>query len=167
MLKMRSIPRIGVLIFLAVFLWPCWFSYTQGLSSDYLIKNAKELDGKTVVYVGEVIGDIMPRGDFVWVNVNDGKNAIGIWMTKEMTKEIIFSGSYKTTGDLLEVTGIFNKACKEHGGDLDIHALSVKKIDAGRIMNEKLRMNIAKRNFAVVLFGVILAIWILKILKIR
>ena len=47
-----------------------------------------------IVYAGEVIGDVMVRGDFVWVNINDGENAIGVWLDKELAREIQFTGSY-------------------------------------------------------------------------
>jgi len=30
----------------------------------------------------------MVRGDFAWVNVNDGENAIGVWLSKELAGEI-------------------------------------------------------------------------------
>jgi hypothetical protein len=73
--------------------------YAQQISSTELINNAGEYDGKSVVYVGEAVGDVMVRGDFVWVNVNDGKNAIGVWMSKELAKEIRFTGSYHSKGD--------------------------------------------------------------------
>lgn len=107
---------------ISVMLFFCAICYAPPLSSTELINNAKEYDGKSVVYTGEVIGDVMVRGDFVWVNLNDGENAIGIWLDKETAKEIQFTGSYRAKGDRLEVTGVFHRACIQHGGDLDIHA---------------------------------------------
>jgi len=35
-------------------------------------------------------------------------------------------GDYKHHGDLVEVTGTFNAACPQHGGDVDIHATSLR-----------------------------------------
>jgi len=48
-------------------------AFAQSLSSSELIRNAKEYDGKLIVYSGEVIGDVMLRGEFAWVNINDGE----------------------------------------------------------------------------------------------
>ncbi len=137
--------------------------YAQPVSSTELINNAKQYDGKIVIYEGEVIGDIMKRGDFAWVNVNDGQSAIGIWINTSLVKDIVYTGSYKSVGDGVEVTGIFHRACPEHGGDLDIHAEVLRKTALGRSVQEKL--NPGKRNLVIVLLGVLCLIWILTLLK--
>jgi hypothetical protein len=127
-----------------------------------LINNAKLYDGKNVVYAGEVIGDIMIRGNFAWINVNDGKNAIGIWIDQALLKDIAYTGSYRAAGDQVEVTGIFHRACPLHGGDLDIHAQAIRKIASGASRREIL--NISKRNLAFVLFGsLILVLFLIRI----
>ncbi|MCX5703631.1 MAG: DNA-binding protein [Candidatus Omnitrophica bacterium] len=135
----------------------------QPVSSTELINNAKLYDGKAVVYEGEVIGDVMARGDYAWVNVNDGKNAIGIWIDASLANDIAYKGSYKAKGDWLEITGILHRACPQHGGDLDIHAFAIRKISPGRDMSE--RMVPDKKNFVIILFAVLCLIWILKLLK--
>jgi len=134
-----------------------WFLVTNcfaaPISSEELIQNAREYDGKTVVYKGEVIGDIMMRKEFVWINVNDGVNAIGIWSKKDLTRDILYTGGYKSRGDMVEVRGIFHRACLEHGGDLDIHIEELSKIDSGMVVTEKI--NFAKRNWAFILLGML------------
>jgi len=137
--------------------------FAQGLSSSELIKNAKEYDGKLITYTGEVIGDVMLRGEFAWVNINDGDNALGVWMGASLAKEIKFVGNYKSRGDSLEITGIFHRACPEHGGDLDIHAQALRKLTNGRIVTQIL--NLDKVDFSVVLFGALLLIWILSLFR--
>lgn len=136
-------------------------SHAQPVSSDELINNPSKYDGKTIVYGGEVIGDIMKRGEYAWLSVSDG-NAIGVWVPSDLLKEINFSGNYKTTGDSVEVVGIFNAACNVHGGDLDLHAQAIKKIRSGAPKEEK--VNTEKRNFALILAGILLLIWILTLL---
>ncbi len=130
----------------------------QGISSDALIKNAKIYDGKAVIYRGEVIGDVMKRGDFAWVNIHDGENAIGIWAPLVFTKEIVHTGSYRAKGDVIEVSGIFNRACSEHGGDLDLHAQTLRKIGSGKIVRE--RINPSKVIQASIILGVLFLVWI-------
>jgi hypothetical protein len=127
--------------------------YAQQISSTELINNAKEYDGKSVIYAGEAVGDVMARGDFVWVNVNDGENAIGVWLNKELAGEIQFTGSYHSKGDRLEITGVFQRNCIQHGGDMDIHAQGVRKISPGKLVDEKL--NTGKRNFVFILLGIL------------
>ena len=138
-------------------------AFSQSLNSSELIKNAKEYDGKLIVYSGEVIGDVMSRGEFAWVNLNDGENALGVWMGAALAQEIKFTGNYKSRGDRLEVVGVFHRACPEHGGDLDIHARSLFKIADGRIVKENL--NFDKVNLSLLLLGVLFLIWILTLFK--
>jgi hypothetical protein len=158
----RGYPLTVLLFFITLmFHSRCW---GQGvISSKELINNAKLYDGKTVVYAGEVIGDVMVRGDFAWVNLNDGLNAIGIWVPKSLIKDILYEGSYKSKGDWLEVIGTFRRNCPEHGGDLDIHAQAIRKTGAGRALTE--RLNVAKRNMFLVLTVILCLTLILRQLK--
>lgn len=137
--------------------------YAQSISSRELIENAKTYDAKTISYQGEVIGEVMCRGDYCWVNLNDGKNAIGIWLPKTSASIINYKGSYKAEGDWLEVTGIFNRACREHSGDLDIHAINIRKVKEGNALQEQI--NLKKRNLSLILLGILCIILILKRLK--
>ncbi len=127
--------------------------FAQPISSTELINKAREYDGKNLVYVGEVIGDVMARGDFAWVNMNDGENAIGIWLKKESAEQIQFAGSYHAKGDRLEISGIFNRGCIQHGGDMDIHAQTVRTISPGGPVREE--FDTRKRNVTFILLGVL------------
>lgn len=138
-------------------------AFSQGLSSNELLKNAKQYDGKPVTYSGEAIGDVMLRGEFAWVNINDGNNAIGAWMSAALAKEINFTGTYKSQGDTLEITGIFHRACLEHGGDLDIHAQKLRKLAGGKMVNQKI--DFLKVKIILILFGALFLIWILTLFK--
>ena len=137
--------------------------FAQGLSSSELINKSKEYDGRLITYTGEVIGDVMLRGEFAWVNINDGDNALGVWMSATLAKEIKFVGNYKFRGDSLEITGIFHHACLEHGGDLDIHAQTLRKLGNGRVVNQVL--NLDKKNLSLILLGALLLIWILSLFR--
>lgn len=96
-----------------------------------LIENAKMLDGQELVIEGEVIGEDMDRGDYSWVNINDSSNAIGIWLSTAEADKIEFYGNYKNIGDTVTVTGVFYRACKEHGGEADFHARSFEIEEKG------------------------------------
>ncbi len=105
--------------------------YAQPSTSLDLINNAKQYDGKTISYKGEVIGEVMVRGDYAWLHVNDGFIAVGIWAPKKMIQDVGCIGDYHKKGDSVEVSGTFHRSCLEHGGDLDIHASEIKKITSG------------------------------------
>ena len=113
-----------------------------------LIENMKTYDGKTVTIGGEAIGDLMVRGTHAWFTVDDdpysnksieaGGELVGmsnismsVWADKIDTDNIKILGGYKNKGDQVTVTGVFNRACQQHGGDTDIHAFSVEVIRPG------------------------------------
>lgn len=134
--------------------------YAQDISSTDLIKDAKLYDGKSVTYRGEVVGDIMIRGDYAWLSVNDDSNAIGVWINKDLIKDILYVGGYKAKGDLVEIMGKFNRSCIEHGGDLDIHAQSITKISSGSKISHAL--NLRAINSALGLFCIVLLVFLLR-----
>lgn len=115
-----------------------------------LIEQARALNGREVIYQGEVIGDIMPRQDHYWINVLGSGTAIGIWITTDQRSAINLAGQYGVRGDEVRITGQFNQACSEHGGDLDIHASSVEIIKMGGQVEQEL--NIARLAAAAGLF---------------
>jgi hypothetical protein len=107
----------------------------------------------------------MRRGESAWVNISDGNNALGVWMSAKEAKEIEFAGNYKNQGDNLEVTGVFHRACLEHGGDMDIHVKKLRKLAAGREIKRSLHAD--KKNLGIILFGALFSIWILTLFKRR
>ena len=127
---MKRLQIVCLLLLLMISAAAC--ASAAEMTSTDLIENAAALDKQTVVYIGEVIGDILPRGDHAWVNVSDGANAIGIWIDEAMLREISVVGRYGQTGDTVRVTGIFNRTCQEHGGDMDIHAERIDLIKSGQ-----------------------------------
>jgi hypothetical protein len=101
-----------------------------------LIENAKELDGQEVTVQGEAIGESMDRGNYSWININDGTNAIGIWLSKSDAEKVLNFGNYKNIGDTVKITGIFYRACKEHGGEADLHSNSLEIVEKGYRVKE-------------------------------
>ncbi|MGB7604815.1 MAG: hypothetical protein WBL93_04995 [Lutisporaceae bacterium] len=103
-----------------------------------LIEKAKELDRQEVTIQGEVIGERMDRVDFSWININDGTNAIGIWINKSEAVKISHYGNYKYKGDIVKITGTFHRACAEHGGEADLHNKSITIVEDGHPVKEQI-----------------------------
>lgn len=124
--------KISIIIAVIICICPT-ISLASGVdvTSNDLINNAGDFVGKEIVYTGEVIGDILSRGEHSWINVSDGSNAIGVWVQSELIGAIDSLGGYTTHGDTVRITGVFNRACPEHGGDMDIHAASIEIIQEG------------------------------------
>lgn len=96
-----------------------------------LIEKSKEFNNKDVIIQGEVVGEKMIRGEYAWININDGSNVIGIWAKNADFKDIKDYGNYKNKGNLVKVEGTFSRNCMEHGGDVDIHAKKVTVTEQG------------------------------------
>jgi hypothetical protein len=115
--------------------------------STILVEDATDWDGRLVEFTGEAIGEAMRRGTMAWIHLNDdaygladsGANAqlagfnggIGVWLDADDASIISMFGDYKHHGDLVDVTGTFNAACPLHGGDMDIHATSLRIVRPG------------------------------------
>ncbi|MEA4883961.1 MAG: hypothetical protein VB144_09980 [Clostridia bacterium] len=109
-----------------------------------LIEHAKELDGAIVEIQGELVGDMMLRGETAWINVSDDGVVCGVWGPALLFGEVNRSGGcYKRTGDVVRVMGVFRRADPEQGGELAVKAQDIqvaspaapaaKPVDAVRI----------------------------------
>lgn len=133
------LKQIKTLIIITAFI----ISFSENVYADeiidinYLIEHAAELDQKKVTVSGEAVGEAMNRGSHSWININDGTNAIGIWMNSTDAQKIKYFGSYKYNGDVLKVSGIFNRTCKEHGGESDIHGTTLEIEETGNGVEEQ------------------------------
>lgn len=93
----------------------------------------RSLDNATVVFTGEVVGDIMNGGDgYKWLNLlGDDGSGIGVLVTDEMAQRVVNTGDNSTTGSTLQVRGKCHIDCGDHQGELDVHALDIRVLDAG------------------------------------
>jgi hypothetical protein len=117
------------------------------VNSSTLVENANLWNGRIVAFKGEAIGEGMVRGKMAWLHLNDdaymeknieegavlgGYNSgHAVWVSAELAKKIRFFGDFKHDGDIVRVTGTFHAACREHGGDMDIHASSLEVLRPG------------------------------------
>lgn len=131
----KSVKKsIKIIILCFCCLFPLFFLQAHAarmLTINQLIEQENRLDQTLVTVRGEAIGEPLKRGSECWVNINDGTNAIGIKMKEEDAKKIKWFGSYKQKGDVIQIEGIFHKACSADGGETDIHSESVKIISHG------------------------------------
>ena len=103
------------------------------LSTTELVENSYKWDGKTVSFKGEVLQDLMVREDGTWMNLSDGNNtAMGVFVPKDVAMPVIsYAEDYRTAGDVVFITGVFHRACVQHDGETDIHAVSVTVLTPG------------------------------------
>lgn len=120
-----------ILICILVFSYSTTCKAKEYNNYNDLIENSKKIDSSNITLKGEAIGEGMNRGKYSWVNISDGSTAMGIWIESTLANNIKNYGKYGYKGDLVKINGTFNRACSEHGGDMDIHANSVEIIKAG------------------------------------
>lgn len=135
--------KISRLVVLAILFTTIFTTNVIGkeYSINDLIENGKNFDKKNISINGEAIGEALTRGDYTWININDSTNAIGVYMRTSDAKNVVNYGGFNKIGDTLQVKGVFNRACKEHGGDMDIHAKSVDIIRKGNNVVNKIYSN--------------------------
>lgn len=138
----------GLLLLTAVVLMGCVATAgASALSSVELIEHPAQWDGRVIVFTGEAVGEAMLRGDEAWLHLNDDAYADGsiaagaepqgynsgmaVVADAEDAAAITVFGDYRNQGDVVEVSGVFNAACPEHGGDMDIHATGLRIVDRG------------------------------------
>jgi len=131
------------------------------VSSKDLTSKAISYDNSTIEFQGEVVGDIMLRGDFGWINVLESKTAIGVWVNKTDIEKIKSTGDYFHKGDIIIITGIFHRSCQIHGGDMDIHANSIEIVKPGK----KIDHPIDKKKYAIIILLTVISIVLFLIYK--
>ncbi|MFH0925982.1 MAG: DNA-binding protein [bacterium] len=130
-LKTKRNLLISITVIILFFNVPITLAFQHIVPTNELIENAKKYDGNEVYFKGEVIGDVMQQGKFFWLNLYDGNEAMGIWGTIDLLPKITYIGDYKHKGDSVLVKGIFHRACSEHNGEIDIHALELELEEKG------------------------------------
>lgn len=136
---MRKTSKILISLFVfSLMLGGSCLASDQIVKINDLIEHTKSYDGQSVTVQGEAIGEALERGDYVWVNINDGSSATGIWMQKSDSSKIQTYGDYKHKGDTLKITGVFSRACAQHGGDVDIHCTDIEVVEQGHVIQRGL-----------------------------
>jgi hypothetical protein len=125
-----AVMALAVLIFAPV---PVRAEQPLLLSTTELVENSYKWDGKTVSFKGEVLQDLMVRKDGTWMNLSDDNNtAMGVFVPTDVVMPTISRVvDYRTIGDVVLITGVFHRACVQHEGETDIHAVSVTVLSPG------------------------------------
>ena len=160
---MNKAARIFGIVFFSC--WAFSSAYVAATLSDELINRATAYAGASVVYQGELIGSVLDRGPFVWLNIHDGGAAIGVWVQKTRLPEVRFGGMHGVRGDILRVTGVFHRSCAEHGGVLDIHAQEMELLIPGRVLPGAVSLSRVKALG--LLSGAVICLWIARIWRRR
>jgi hypothetical protein len=146
------------------------------VASAALIENASAWDGRSISFAGEAVGEAMIRGDHAWLHVNDdayqvrnlekGRLLAGynsgqaIWAPLELARRVGRFGDYRNEGDAVRVSGEFHAACREHGGDMDIHATGLEIEREGHAVTHQ--PNIGRLGVGLGLLMLAGALWLMR-----
>jgi hypothetical protein len=117
------------------------------VKSSTLVEEAKKWNGHRVTFTGEAVGEGMVRGLKCWIHLNDDaymlknieegaelggyNNGQAIWVDAGLARKITYYGNYLHEGDIVKVTGTFHSVCRDHGGEMDIHADTLEIVRIG------------------------------------
>ena len=127
-------------------------AWATTVSSIQLVEEPARWDGRTVTFVGEAVGEAMARGDEVWLHLNDDAYVAGtieqgaplggyntgqaVVATAQAAAAVTVFGDHRHHGDIVEVIGVFNAACPEHGGDMDLHVRTLRVLQPGTTVDD-------------------------------
>lgn len=120
------------------------------ISSSEVLECPAVFDGRFVSYVGEVVGDVLRRGDGAWVLMNDDAYALevgplpahtdlrgynsglAVWLEGDLADLADQPGGPRWRGDVLEVRGTLHRADPADGGGLTLRATDAEVIAAAQ-----------------------------------
>lgn len=122
---------------------------TPGRATSGEVLTCPELfDGRTVEYVGEVVGDVLERDGGAWMLVNDdpyalvngplgaggvatGTNSgLSVWLPTPLELLVTTPGRAEVRGDVLHITGTIHRADPDDGGGLTLRADDAELLSA-------------------------------------
>lgn len=127
-------------------------------TSAALVECPERFDGRTVSYVGEVVGDVLQREDGAWVLMNDdayalevgplnthgrfrGPNSgVSVWLEGELAALADEPGRAGRRGDVLRVRGIVHRVDPADGGGLTIRASTGQVVAEARRVDTPLHV---------------------------
>ena len=114
-------------------------SFIYDVSIEELDNADAYMDAQTVQVTGEVVGDrIIAEGDpdncwIVLQSTGESDSEVSVFMPTTASEIIDTYGAYGQRGTRLQVSGVFNLACRDHHGTSEIHAADVALVQKGDV----------------------------------
>jgi len=133
------------------------------------------LDGHQVVYVGEVVGDVLRRRGGAWVQVNDDAYALevgplgphreqrgfnsglAVWLPDGLHEQLGAPGRHGRRGDVVRVEGVLHRADPADGGGITVRAVQLEVLAPSTPVAQPLNVALAVAAGAAALLA--LAAW--------
>lgn len=103
------------------------------MSVPNIITIDRELDGATVQFMGEAIGeDLRADSEHRWINILEQGVAIGVLVTNAQAEQITTYGDHGNLGAIVEVIGPVHIAWDERGGEFGVAATEFRIVAPGK-----------------------------------
>jgi hypothetical protein len=134
-------------------------------------------DRRPVVYVGEIVGDVLVRDGGAWVQVNDDAYALevgpfgahreqrgfssglAVWLPDGLHEQLGAPGRHGRRGDVVLVRGILRRADPADGGGITVRATELEVLAAAVEVEEPLHADLAVAATVAALLAVATTLW--------
>jgi hypothetical protein len=147
------------------------------LTSSLAFACPRLFDGRSVIFVGEVVGDVLRRDGGAWVQVNDDAYALergpigphrerlgtssglAVWLPDGLHETLGDPGRYGRRGDLVQVSGDFLRADPADGGGMAVRARELELLSPSTPVTETLNLPLALAAGGALLLTSVLLVW--------
>jgi hypothetical protein len=130
------------------------------LTSAIVFACPRLLDGREVVYVGEVVGDVMRRSGGAWVHVNDdayalevgpfgphreqrgASSGLAVWLPDGQHEQLGAPGRHGRRGDIVRIEGVLQRADAADGGGITVRAGRLEVLSPSTPVDEPLNLRL-------------------------
>ena len=149
--------------FLMILIAP--FAYSEVTAIGDILDSPQAFDGLEVVIEGEVIGESLKDARGVWINILSDSRQIGVFSANAKIIDLItYWGSYRYTGDQVQIKGVFYKDCPVYQIS-NVRLNNLEIIEKGH-ENEFL-VSSQKQQLTIVLFIICLTIASIYLIKLK
>jgi hypothetical protein len=145
------------------------------ITSEIVQACPRLLDGRQVLYIGEVVGDVLRRSGGAWVQVNDDAYALelgpfgphretrgysaglAVWLPDGLHEQLGAPGRHGRRGDVIRVEGVLRRADPADGGGITVRATRMEVLAPSTAVDEPLHVPLVLSAGAAALLA--LAAW--------
>lgn len=147
------------------------------VSSTQVILCPRAYDGMIVTFVGEVVGDVLPRSGGAWAQVNDDiyalevgplvghreldgfNTGLAVWLPDDLHEQIEAPGRPGRRGDVILVRGTLFQSDPDDGGGLTIRAEEMEVLAAPLEIEDPLHVPQLIAAVVLALLAAISVVW--------
>jgi len=147
------------------------------VTSAIVVACPRLLDGRDVIHVGEVVGDVLRRSGGAWAMVNDDAYALElgpigahrerrgpssgltVWLPDGLHEQLGPPGRHGRRGDIIRVEGVLLRADPADGGGLTVRATALEVIAPSVAVVEPLDRTLAVAAGASLLAALLAQLW--------